>query len=126
MKITDIDFSVDGQKYTARIELDEFEVVTSFGDLRTEEGDELTENYTLKQILNEMEFEMPLPEIKIGSLLHTSNGHFRIVEIDTPEYPDTPSYGAMFVDNYAIQYMDNRLKGLLKQIITDCDLLGVY
>jgi hypothetical protein len=126
MKITDIDFSAEGQKYIARIDLDELEVVTSFGDLRTEEGDELTENYTLKQILNEMEFERPLPEIKVGSLLHTSNGIFRVVEIDTREYSDVPRYGAMFVDDYAIQYMDNRLKGLLKQIVTDCDLLEVY
>ena len=124
MKISEIDLNKDGREYL----IHGVRVYTKAGNLFFEDTrtNILETGLDLNFLVNKVDFKFVLPEIKVGNVVDTTNGEFRILEIDTPEYPDTPSYGAMFVDNYAIQYLDNRLKGLLKQIVTDCDLLGVY
>ena len=79
----------------------------------------------LNFLVNEADFELILPDIKVSDILETTNGDFKIVKINTPEYPQTPSYGAMFLDDCEIQYMSNRLERLLKDIMIDCDLIEV-
>ena len=79
----------------------------------------------LQSLLNDFTFS-PVPlDIKVGDILETTNGDFKIVKIDIPEYPETPSYGAMFLDECEIQYMSNTLDDLLNQILADGDLIEV-
>ena len=123
MKISEIDFSKDGREYF----MDGTRVYTKAGNLFFKGSDinVVRSGLYLNFLVNEADFELILPDIKVGDILETTNGDFKIVKIDTPEYPETPSYGAMFMDEYAIQYMSNRLERLLKDIMIDCDLIEV-
>ena len=122
MKISEIDFSKDGREYF----MDGTRVYVKGGNLFFKGSDiNVGSGLYLNFLVNEAAFELILPDIKVGDILKTTNGDFKIVKIDTPEYPETPSYGAMFMDEYAIQYMSNRLERLLKDIMIDCDLIEV-
>ena len=123
MKISEIDFSKDGREYF----MDGTRVYTKAGNLFFKGSDinVFRSGLCLNFLVNEADFELILPNVKVGDILETTNGDFKIVKIDTPEYPETPSYGAMFMDEYAIQYMSNRLERLLKDIMIDCDLIDV-
>ena len=123
MKISEIDFSKDGREYF----MNGSRVYVKGGDLFFKESDlnVASSGLHLKFLVNEADFELILPDIKVGDILETTNGDFKIVKIDTPEYPQTPSYGAMFLDECEIQYMSNRLERLLNDIMIDCDLIDV-
>lgn len=138
MKITDIDFSKDGQKYIVSIRNEKLEVVTYFGELRTEFGEEITEYYTLQGIINEAEFELCMPEvevkvgIKVGDILKTTNGDFLIIQIgvDFDNLSHFPRYGAIYIDYkyehpYELQYVSDDLKDLFKDISDDGDVIEV-
>ena len=79
----------------------------------------------LNFLVNKVDFKFVLPEIKVGNVVDTINGEFRILEIDVLEFPNTPKYAAMFVDKYEIQYMSDTLDDLLSQILADGDLIEV-
>ena len=121
MKLSEIDFSKDGREYF----MDGTRVYVKRGDLFFKGSDinVARSGLYLKFLVNEADFELILPNIKVGDILKTTNGDFKIVKINTPEYPETPSYGAMFLDECEIQYMSNRLERLLKDIMIDCDLI---
>lgn len=123
MKLSKIDFSKDGREYF----MDGIRVYTEAGNLFYK-GSGINVARTglyLNFLVNEADFELILPDIKVGDILQTTNGDFKIVKIEVPEYPQTPSYGAMFIDECEIQYMSNRLERLLNDIMIDCDLIEV-
>lgn len=123
MKLSEINFSKDGREYF----MDGTRVYVKRGDLFFKGSDinVARSGLFLNFLINEADFEFILPDIKVGDILETTNGKFKIVKIDTPEYPETPSYGAMFLDDCEIQYMSNRLERLLKDIMINCDLIDI-
>ena len=123
MRLSEIGLSKDGREYLmhgARVYIKAGNLFFKGSDVNVART-----GLYLNFLVNEADFELILPDIKVGDILQTTNGDFKIVKIDTPEYPETPSYGAMFVDEYEIQYMSNRLERLLKDIMIDCDLIEV-
>ena len=123
MKISEIDFSKDGRECF----MNGSRVYVKGGDLFFKESDlnVVSSGLHLNFLVNEADFELILPDIKVGDILETTNGDFKIVKINTPEYPQTPSYGAMFLDDCEIQYMSNRLERILNDIMIDCDLIDI-
>ena len=123
MRLSEIDFSKDGREYF----MDGTRVYVKDNNLFFKGSDTnvARSGLYLNFLVNEADFELILPDIKVGDILETTNGDFKIVKINTPEYPQTPSYGAIFLDEWEIQYMSNRLERLLKDIMIDCDLIEV-
>ena len=121
MKLSEIDLSKDGREYFMDVGA---RVYTKAGNLFFKGSgiNVARSGLYLNFLVNEADFELILPEIKVGDILQTTNGDFKIIKIDTPEYPETPSYGAMFLDECEIQYMSNALDDLLCQILADGDL----
>ena len=120
MRLSEIDLSKDGREYLmhgARVYIKAGNLF--FKDTRT---NILEAGLSLNFLVNEADFKFVFPEIKVGNVVDTINGEFRILEIDVPEFPNTPKYAAMFVDEYEIQYMSNALDDLLCQILADGDL----
>lgn len=123
MRLSEIDFSKDGREYL----MHGIRVYTKEGDLffKNTHKNILETGLSLNFVVNVADFKFVLPEIKVGNVVDTTNGEFRILEIDVPEFPNTPKYAAMFVDEYGIQYMSNTLDDLLNQILADGDLNAV-
>ena len=123
MRLSEIDFSKDGREYL----MHGVRVYTKEGNLffKNTHKNILETGLSLNFVVDEADFKPTLPEIEVGNVVDTTNGEFRILEIDVPEYPETPNYGAMFVDEYEIQYMSNTLDDLLSQILADGDLIEV-
>ena len=123
MRLSEIDFGKDGREYLmhgARVCIKAGNLF--FKDSRT---NILEAGLSLNFLVNEADFKFVLPEIKVGNVVDTINGEFRILEIDVLEFPNTPKYAAMFVDKYEIQYMSDTLGELLNQILADGDLIEV-
>lgn len=128
MKLSEIDFSKNGKEYLIKPKNSHpygDRVYTKDGDLLFKFNNKTILLYFTLKTLCEMDFAPAPIEIKVGDILETTNGKFKIVKIDTPEYPETPSYGAMFLDDCEIQYMSNRLERLLKDIMINCDLIDI-
>ena len=127
MKIWEIDFSKNGREYIMEGLNTSVIVYVLDNDIYYKHNNILVSKgyIPLQPLLNDFTFS-PVPlDIKVGDILETTNGDFKIVKIDTPEYPETPSYGAMFLDECEIQYMSNTLDDLLNQILADGDLIEV-
>ena len=127
MKIWEIDFSKNGREYIMEGLNTSVIVYVLDNDIYYKHNNILVSKgyIPLQSLLNDFTFS-PVPlDIKVGDILETTNGDFKIVKIDTPEYPETPSYGAMFLDECEIQYMSNTLDDLLNQILADGDLIEV-
>lgn len=123
MKLSEIDFSKDGSEYL----IHGVRVYTKAGNLffKDTRTNILETGLDLNFLVNKVDFKFVLPEIKVGNVVDTINGEFRILEIDVLEFPNTPKYAAMFVDKYEIQYMSDTLDDLLNQILADGDLIEV-
>ena len=125
MKIWEIDFSKNRREYIMEGLNTSVIIYVLDNDIYYKHNNILVSKgyIPLQSLLNDFTFSPAPLDIKVGDILKTNNGDFKIVKINTPEYPETPSYGAMFLDECEIQYMSNRLERLLKDIMIDCDLI---